>query len=277
MNLIEHALTTYTEGTAAQAERDAEHAVEAREELLRFARACAGSTLCADAASLDWQCTTEGLPEQVEEARAVLVPGRPDYLRYRIEHDSPDCEVSFDLVRPCLACGHDRISKVTSLFHLGQLLHEAEQHPAAEEDQAPEEKTGPLTAVQALEARTAAMSAVARRLRARHPDADVAVSHTVLISHSHGDVTATLNLTAADVDAARAVAAGLGTDLSIRTVEHAAPYPAVIEHANVSAMVDGVEVELTAYRQLTDDEATAWRAQQNQATEDQAADGGESE
>jgi hypothetical protein len=42
-------------------------------------------------------------------------------------------------------------------------------------------------------------------------------------------------------------------------------------------MVDGVEVELTAYRQLTDDEATAWRAQQNQATEDQAADGGESE
>jgi hypothetical protein len=268
MNLIEHALTTYTEGTAAKAEREAEHATEAREELLRFARACAGSTLCADAASLDWQCITEGLPDQVEEARAFLVPGRPDYLRYRIDHEDADnVQVSFDLVRPCLACGHDRIAKVTSLFHLGQLLQQDEQHPAAEEDQASTEEPGPLTAVQVLETRAAVMAGLARRLRAEHPDADVTVSHTVLIGHRDGDATATLNLEAADVNAARAVAAALGTDVTIKTVEHGAPYPAVLEHAKASATFDGVEVELTAFTKLTDDEAAAWRAQQNQAAE----------
>ncbi|QTU64265.1 hypothetical protein [Streptomyces scabiei] len=270
MNLIEHALTVFTEGTAERAERDAEYAAEAREELLRLARGCAVATLAADAGDLDWQCTTEGLPGHVEEARALLLPGRSEYLRYRIDHEDADnVQVSFDLVRPCLTCGHDRITKVTSLFHLGQLLHEAEQRPATE-DQALEEKTGPLTAVEVQEARASAMAGLARRLRAQYPDADLTVSHTVLIAHSHSGATATLNLTAADVDAARAVAAGLGTDLAIRTVEHAAPYPAVVEHANFSAMVDGVEVELTAYRHLTDDEATAWRAQQNQPADDQA-------
>jgi hypothetical protein len=137
MNLVELALTTYTEGTAAHVEQDEHYAVQAREELLRLARACAGSTLCTDAASLEWQYATEGLPEQVEEARAFLVLGRPEYLRYRIDHDDVD-NVSFDLVRPCLACGHDRIATVNSLFHLGQLLHqEEERSPDAPAEAAP--------------------------------------------------------------------------------------------------------------------------------------------
>lgn len=271
MNLVELALTTYTEGTAAEAERAEEYAAEAREELLRLARSCASTTLSADAADLDWQDTTEGLPENLEEARAFLLAGRPEYLRYRIHHKDPDVLVSFELVQPCLACENDRVSPVTGLFHLGQLLHQ-DPHPADEEDQAPKEEPGPLTAVQVLETRVAVMAGLARRLRAKHPDADVTVSHTVLIAHSHGGATATLNLAVADVNAVRAVAAALGAEVTTRMTEHGAPYPAVIEHAQANAMVDGIEVELTAYRKLTDDETAAWRAQQDHAT-----DGGETE
>ncbi|WP_405960559.1 hypothetical protein OG235_24505 [Streptomyces sp. NBC_00024] len=272
MNLIELALTTYTEGTAHEAERAEEYAAAAREELLRFARACASSTLSADAADLDWQVTTEGLPKEMEEARALLVPGRPEYLRYRINHAaSPDVEVSFELVQPCQACGNDRISLVTSLFHLGALLHQ-DPHPADEEDQAPKEEPGPLLSVQVLEVRAVAMTGLAQRLRAEHPDAGLTVTNTSLFGHHDGDTSATLHLEATSVNAARAVAAALGTDLATRFVDHGAPYPAVLEHAKASAIVDGIDVELTAFTKLSDDEAAAWHAQQNQATE-----GGESE
>jgi hypothetical protein len=273
MNLIELALTTYTEGTAAEAERDAEYAAEARAELLRFARACASSTLSTDAADLDWQCTTEGLPEEVEEARAVLAAGRPEYLRYRVDHQaSPDVEVSFDLVQPCLACGHDRIAKVTSLFHLGQLLH---QDPRLDAGPAPHTEPGPLAAVEALEARTAGVSQLARRLIAQHPDAGLAVSHIVCIGHDDGSGSTEIHFNAASTNAVRQVAAAIDAEVTTRNSSTPAPYGVVLEHASARGRLGlAVDVTVSGYTQLADDEAAAWRAQQDQATEP-TADGGD--
>ncbi|WP_371579421.1 hypothetical protein [Streptomyces sp. NBC_01314] len=272
MNLIDLALTTYTEYLGAAEDVAAEQAEQLRDTFLSAARATASARLGSAADQLEWTYTPHGgQPKNTEQATAPLTQRRPEYLRYQYDHDAED--TSFALVQPCSACGHDRISEIPGLTRLGELLHH-DHHPADEEDQAPKEEPGPLTAVQVLETRVAVMAGLARRLRAKHPDADVTVSHTVLIAHSHGGATGTLNLAVADVNAVRAVAAALGAEVTTRMTEHGAPYPAVIEYAQANAMVDGIEVELTAYRTLTDDEAAAWRAQQNQATEPDA-DGGD--
>jgi hypothetical protein len=274
-DLIAAARAAHAETLAAQAQETATESTRREEEQQDFLRSAADHTAKAlgpAAADLSWQYTADSeSPEHTFQATAPLAPGRAHDADLVFTFDAYNGTAVLAVVRTCRSCTDQLTDEIRSLADLGRILDET-PHPATEEDQAPEDKTGPLTAVEVQEARASAMAGLARRLRAQHPDADLAVSHTVLIAHSHSGATATLNLTAADVDAARAVAAGLGTDVTIRTVEHAAPYPAVIEHANVSAMVDGVEVELTAYRQLTADEATAWRAQQNQA-----ADGGESE
>jgi hypothetical protein len=275
MNLIDLALTTYTEYLGAAEDVAAEQAEQLRDTFLSAARATASARLGSAADQLDWTYTPHGgQAKNTEQATAPLAQGRPEYLRYRYDHDAED--TSFALVQPCSACGHDRINEIPGLTRLGELLHH-DHHQADEEDQAPEEEPGPLVSVQVLEVRAVAMTGLARRLLAKHPDAGLTVTNTSLFGHHDGDSTATLHLEAADVNAARTVAAALGTDLATRIVDHGPPYPAVMEHATATATVGGVQVELTAFTKLTDDEAAAWRAQQNQATEDQAAAGGESE
>jgi hypothetical protein len=276
VNLIELALTTYTEGSAAKTEETAALAEEARVEFLAAADSCAHGVLNSGADDLNWQYTTTGLPESVEEARAILAPGRPEYLRYRIDHADETADVSFDLVQPCSACGDDRITAVTGLYRLGQILHDTQQ-PFAEEDQAPEEEAGPLTAVNALQARAADLTRLARRLHAEHTNVGLAIARTSLFGHDDGGTAATLYLAAADVASARTVAAALGTDLTTKTVDHTGTYPYVIEHAQATTTIDGVQVELTAFTKLPDDEAAAWRAQQNQSSEDESPAGGEGE
>ncbi|MDX3294664.1 hypothetical protein PV569_13200 [Streptomyces scabiei] len=271
MNLVELALTTYTEGTAAQAEQDAEYAVEAQQELLRFARSCAGSTLCADAASLDWQCTTEGLPEQGEEARAFLVPGRPEYLRYRIDHNDVD-NVSFDLVRPCLACGHDRIDKVNSLFDLGLILHQDEE-PAPAETAEADAEPGPLAALEALQTCTARMATLGRRLVAEHPGLTITAAYT--FGHDDASSNGKLRIKADTIESLEEIARTLGVEVTDQTRGGTSPHVLVFRHVNAATEIDGIEVELRATHQLTADEAAAWRTQQNQA--DKAPEGGESE
>jgi hypothetical protein len=264
MNLIELALTTYTEGTAAKAERAEEYAAEARDELLRLARACASSTLSTDAADLDWQYTTEGLPESLEEARAFLTAGRPEYLRYRIDHKDPDVQVSFELVQPCLACEHDRVSPVTGLFHLGQLLHQ-EPHPDTHE--APATEPGPLAAIERLHAVFTRADRVAQRLIAQHPDASLTVTNASLFGHEHGDGLAKLRFQSTSISQARQLARVLGTELTTQIKGDTGRYATVIEHGHAETVIDGVEVDLSVYTHLTVDEAAAWRAQQDQATE----------
>ncbi|MDX3507419.1 hypothetical protein PV755_00530 [Streptomyces caniscabiei] len=268
MNLIELALTTYTEGAAAKTEQTAALAEEARVEFLAAADSCAHGVLNSGADSLDWRYTTTGLPEQVEEARTVLVPGRPEYLRYRVDHtDSPDVEVSFDLVRPCLSCGHDRVDQVTSLFRLGQLLHEP-RRPAAGTGQETEREPGALAALDAWDARAARVSELARRLIAEHPDAGLAFSHIVAIAYTDGDGSTDLHLTAASALGVRQVAAALGAEVTSRHTASPVPHGVVLEHVTATARLDTtVNLTVLGYSDLTDDEAAAWRAQQNQDAE----------
>lgn len=121
MNVIEAALTSFTEYEAAVPELEAEEFAASREEFLGFARQCAKKTLSQAAADLDWQYTpADELAESVEQATALLEPGRPEYLRYLVDHGAET--TSFDLVRPCTACGHSRIDSVDGYITLGRLL-----------------------------------------------------------------------------------------------------------------------------------------------------------
>lgn len=269
MNLIELALTTYTEGAAAKAEELADRSVEARDEFLAHADSCARGILNSSAENLTWQYTTTGLPDETEEARAFLALGRPEYLRYRVS-GIDDHKVSFDLVQPCRACGHDRITTITSLYHLGQILH-GTQHPAAESDQAPKKEPGPLAALDAWDARTARVSELARRLIAEHPDANLAFSHIVAIAHNDGGGSTDLHLTAASAAAVRQVAAALGAEVTSRHTASPVPHGVVLEHVTATVRLSAtVNLTVLGYSDLTDDEAAAWRAQQDQATNDEA-------
>ncbi len=91
-----------------------------REEFLASASNCAQGSLGKEAADqLTWIYTgTADLPPDTEEATALLDEAHTDYLRYR--HSDED--VTFELVQPCGACGHQKINAVHNLVHLGALL-----------------------------------------------------------------------------------------------------------------------------------------------------------
>lgn len=271
MNLIELALTTYTESKAQEAETTGEYAEEARREFLQDARNCAARTLAQDAADLDWQYTPASeLPDQVEEARALLAPGGPAYLRYRADHGAE--KYSFDLVQPRHA---DRISPVTGLFHLGQLLSEgdARRPTAAGNSEQPPAAPGPLAGIEALEGRAIRTGQLARRLLAQH--AELTLNYAHVIGYSDGDCSGELQLRAASIEAAQLVAAALGIEL---TTQISSTHPGyVFRKAEGAATVDGIEVKLTAHIRLPDDEADAWRTEQAKnaadGSQDRDADG----
>ncbi|CBG73469.1 hypothetical protein SCAB_64661 [Streptomyces scabiei 87.22] len=272
MNLVQLALATFTEGTAALADPDNGTAAEERERFLQYARSHAAMTLSEAAGELVWQYVTEGLPDQVEEARAVLAPGRPDYLRYRLDHSVESVEVAFDLVQPCFACGTDRVSPVTGLFHLGELLH---QEPHPDPDPAGQPGPGPLAASEALDARTWDVSRLFRRLMSRHPDAGLTISSIVCIAYAETDGSTQLEIQAASADAVREVAAGIGAEFTSRHSDTPGPYGAVVEHAKAKGRLGAdIEVSVRGYTRLTDDEAAVWRAEQGQAVEAEAQTAG---
>lgn len=268
MNIVELALTTYTESKAMEAEEAGDRFERERDEFMKRARGCASSTLSEDAGDLDWQYTpAASLPDSVEEARALLAPGRLEYLRYRADYaDEDNMSVAFELVQPCLACGHDRITEVTGLFHLGQILSQPEdQRPTAGEGEglaAP----GPLAGIDALQARADRVTRLARNLVAEHPDASLTVRFATVVGHQDGGNRAELQLRAASVGAAAAVAKALGTELVTQISSTIPAY--VFRRGDVTVTVDGIEVQLSAHTRLTDDEAAAWRAEQPQAAED---------
>ncbi|MFE9684124.1 hypothetical protein [Streptomyces sp. NPDC006285] len=268
MNLIELALTTYTESNAERADTEDDMAREARAEFLRHARASATTNLCEAAAALDWRYVTDNLPDDVEEARALLDPVRTEYLRYRV--DNAREIAALELVQPCAACRTDRISAVTSLFQLGQLLNEEQSH-VQEPDRNADQEPGPLAALEQLENTTARVARLARRLTAEHPDAGLTVRFVSLYENEHGSGEPEIQLRAENVDAVRQVAAALGAEVKLHRSE--ARYGTAIEHADASATYDGIKVDLTGYRTLTADETEALLAEQNQAAETSA--GGE--
>lgn len=121
LSLIEQAETAYTEYVGASRDETDERFERESESFLSSARATAKSLLGEAAYELEWTYTLpDDLPEDTQEAVAVLAPGRSEYLRYRYDADG-DTE-SFELVQPCSACGHDRINEVTGLTKLGELL-----------------------------------------------------------------------------------------------------------------------------------------------------------
>ncbi|MCX5601560.1 hypothetical protein OOK29_25760 [Streptomyces phaeochromogenes] len=267
MNLIDLATAAFAESSASADIDAAEQAAEAEARFLKYARGCVRKTLDEAAADLlDWQyIPADRLPDQIEEARALLTPGRLEYLRYRVNH-SADAEY-LDLVQPCRACDNDGISPVTSLVHLGQLLNE-EDKPHDQDTDAQE--PGPLDAVDAAERRAAVVAALALRLLAQHPDADLTVDTVAVFGHDDGDGSAQLRLKAADLNALRLVAAAMGRNVATKV---SGTHPGMVfEHGDVIFTVDGTEVQLRAHTRLPDDEAAAWLAQQDQP---EAAAGGD--
>ncbi|MEU6513701.1 hypothetical protein [Streptomyces sp. NPDC046978] len=122
--LAELARSTYEEYESARPEFEADNFARACEEFLTTARSAAERTLCEDASALDWTYTPgDQLPDEVEQATALLEPGRPEYLRYRWDHGKEE-GYGIELVRPCSACGHDRIDPVNGLLQLGRILAE---------------------------------------------------------------------------------------------------------------------------------------------------------
>ncbi|MFJ4787641.1 hypothetical protein [Streptomyces sp. NPDC088794] len=127
MNIIEAALTSFEEHEAAQPARAAEEYEHNREKFLRYARRHATRTLSEEAGNLDWQYTpADRLPESVEEATAILEPGRPDYLVYQYDYSRETATLK--LVQPCTACGSQRVNPVDGYVTLGRLLTEAAQN-----------------------------------------------------------------------------------------------------------------------------------------------------
>ncbi|MFJ8006167.1 hypothetical protein [Streptomyces fagopyri] len=121
MTLVDAALTALHEYEGTAGERATEEFVAARKQFLEDARECASERLSEAAAALDWQYTpAAGLPEQMEQATALLEPGRLEYLRYRLDM-SADQEF-FELVRPCNGCGRNQVDPLGSLVDLGRLL-----------------------------------------------------------------------------------------------------------------------------------------------------------
>lgn len=267
MNLVDLALTTFTESKAMEADEAGDRLERERVEYVERARKCAIGTLSADAGELDWQYVPSlGLPESVEEARAVLAPGRLEYLRYRTDYTDEDAgSVAFELVQPCLACGHDQVTAVSGLFHLGKILSESQdQH--ANEPEAHGVAQGPLAAVDSLHARAARVTRLARRLLTEHADAGLMVRYAAVLSHSDSSSRAELQVRAVSVEAAASVAKALGAELATKVTCTVPAY--VFRHGDVTVAVDGIDVQLSAHTQLSEAEAAAWHAEQAQASED---------
>ncbi|MDX2700336.1 hypothetical protein [Streptomyces ipomoeae] len=270
MNLIELALTTYTEYLgAAEDEADA-RAEELRDSFLAAARATAGTRLGSAADELEWTYTPHGtLPKDTEQATALLAPGRLEYLRYRYDHDAED--TSFELVQPCGACGHDRVNEVPGLTRLGELLHQDEQ---PHQDEKQDAEPGPLAATETLEALTARIAGLARRLITEHPGLTVADVHA--FGHDDASSTGKIRIKAATFDALDQIAHALGVDVTNKTVDvgdgtlgGSGLYGRVFRHAHANAETDGIEIELRASAQLSVDEATAWRATQDRPADEE--------
>ena len=121
MSLIEQAETAYTEYVGATQDEADERYERQVESFLAAARKTAQVRLGSAADELEWMYTSpDDLPDDIEEATALLAKGRMDWLRLRCWDDGDS--VTFELVKQCGECGHERADEVTSLMTLGELL-----------------------------------------------------------------------------------------------------------------------------------------------------------
>lgn len=120
--LIELAQISYEEYLSSSQEQIDEQHEQQAEDFLKGARATAARLLGAGSAEeLEWLYTSpDDLPDDVEEATALLAKGRMDWLRFRYDHAAE--RGAFELVKQCSACGHEEAHEVTGLVRLGELL-----------------------------------------------------------------------------------------------------------------------------------------------------------
>ncbi|MGW5736964.1 MULTISPECIES: hypothetical protein [Streptomyces] len=267
MNLIELALSAYAQRTAELSEGADDVATQARAAFLDEAHKSAEVNVSDIAADLTWQYVTAGLPDQVEEARALLSPGRLEYLRYRVDWSAETA--ALELVQPRAA---DRVSPVTSLVHLGQLLQEGLPLCTGKDDDTDEggQTPGPYAAVDQAVEQAARVADLFRWLCEQHPDAGLNADTVNLFGHQAGDGSADLHLTAGGLDGLRTVAAALGAEVSTRTF---GSYGLVLEQETATCTVRGIDVQLRAAEPMPADRAAAWFEEQDRAA--QAAEAGE--
>lgn len=260
MNLLQLALATYAKSTAEQTESADDFAEQARAAFLDEARKSASANVCEIAADLTWQYVTEGLPDQVEEARASLAPGRLEYMRYRVDGRAETA--ALELVQPRAA---DRVSPVTSLVHLGKLLDAEQPRQASTGDAVNSgQEPGPYAAVDQAVEIAGRVADLFRWLREQHPAADLISTTVGLFGHEAGDGGADLHLTVSGLDVLGTVAAALGAEVSLRT---SGGPGLVLEHATATCTVRGIDVRLTAYEPMPADRAAAWVEEQDRAAE----------
>lgn len=121
MTLIEQAETAYAEFVGATQDEAGERYGKQVESFLVAARKTAQVRLGSAAGELDWMYTSpDDLPDDMEEATALLAKGRMDWLRFRCS-DGGD-KVTFELVKQCGECSHEQADEVTGLTRLGELL-----------------------------------------------------------------------------------------------------------------------------------------------------------
>ncbi|WP_171108667.1 MULTISPECIES: hypothetical protein [unclassified Streptomyces] len=121
MTLIELAETAYSECLGATQDEADERHQEHVEDFLTSARGAARHRLGSAADELDWTYTSpDDLPDDVEEATALLAKGRMDWLRYRYDHATE--RTTFELVKQCSTCSHEQADEVDGLVKLGELL-----------------------------------------------------------------------------------------------------------------------------------------------------------
>lgn len=121
MTLIEQAETAYAEYVGATQDEADERYEEQTAEFLSAAHATAKARLGSAADELEWTYTSpDDLPDDVEEATALLAKGRMDWLRFRCTTDGES--VTFELVKQCRECSNEQADEVTSLTTLGELL-----------------------------------------------------------------------------------------------------------------------------------------------------------
>ncbi|MEU0584557.1 hypothetical protein [Streptomyces sp. NPDC006132] len=138
----------------------------------------------------------------------------------------------------------------------------------------------PLEAIEAFEAGAFRVGQVMRRLLAEHPGLPMfyfrpSVHVTAWLDDQPADAELRLEFSARTVVGLRAWAAALDVAAKIEVDTWGVPGDSrmLTEYGKVVTTVDGVQVEITGSRDLSAEEAAAWRAEQETAAAAAPQDG----
>ncbi|MER7971118.1 DUF6195 family protein [Streptomyces sp. NPDC096080] len=273
--LNEIARAAATTAAADDADQRSADQARSRTDFLGIAHVTAENILGTDAAALlTWQYTPwDETPEDVEEAIADLAPGRlHDFaLRYSYTaHHTGDGDERLELRATCTGCGCITLTTVTGLVQLGRLLADDDAHTeqTGSNGSAGEDDVDPLRGITALQTVTDQLAQFVRCQAVRHPKVALTVDRAGVRFFGSGPVGGEAHLSASSAEAVAEIAAALGTTADVRIVGGGAhmPVPYAFRQASADLTHGDIEVHLSGITHLTDDEAAAWLAEQNQPT-----------